>query len=136
MSRSEYVDDLDTWATIRWRGAVSSAIRGARGQALLREMLIALDGMPIKRLAKNAFADQSGDFCAIGVLGKSRGMDASEFSRLLDMDINDIAKLFGVADALLREIMEENDNGTWRRETHEERWERMREWVNNNLITK
>jgi hypothetical protein len=34
MSRSGYSDDIDSaddqWALIRWRGAVKSAIRGAR----------------------------------------------------------------------------------------------------------
>jgi len=39
MSRSGYSDDCDVWALIRWRGAVKSAIRGARGQAMLRELI-------------------------------------------------------------------------------------------------
>ena len=35
MSRSGYSDGLDEWAMIRWRGAVKSAIRGARGRAII-----------------------------------------------------------------------------------------------------
>lgn len=50
MSRSGYSDDLDSWSMIRWRGAVTSATRGARGQAFFREMLAALDAMPEKKL--------------------------------------------------------------------------------------
>jgi hypothetical protein len=41
------------WSHIRWRGAVASAIRGGRGQAFLREMLAAMDAMPVKRLVAN-----------------------------------------------------------------------------------
>lgn len=37
MSRSGYTDEDDIWAMIRWRGAVTSAIRGKRGQQALRE---------------------------------------------------------------------------------------------------
>jgi hypothetical protein len=38
MSRSGYSDawDDDTWAIIRWRGAVKQAMNGARGQAFKR----------------------------------------------------------------------------------------------------
>lgn len=52
MSRSGYSDDYDgdNWDLIRWRGAVTSAIRGKRGQAFLREALAALDAMPEKQL--------------------------------------------------------------------------------------
>lgn len=35
MSRSGYTDDCDGWQLIMYRGAVASAIRGARGQRLL-----------------------------------------------------------------------------------------------------
>ncbi|ENQ7660184.1 hypothetical protein ACEQOL_006537 [Pseudomonas aeruginosa] len=38
MSRSGYCDDLDNWSLICWRGAVSSAIKGKRGQAFLIEL--------------------------------------------------------------------------------------------------
>jgi hypothetical protein len=51
MGRAGYSEDCDGWALIRWRGAVTSAIRGKRGQAFLREMLDALDALPVKRIA-------------------------------------------------------------------------------------
>jgi hypothetical protein len=44
MSRSGYVDDVDQKDLAMYRGAVASAIRGKRGQALLREMREAMDG--------------------------------------------------------------------------------------------
>ena len=40
MSRSGYSEDVDdNWDHIRWRGQVASAIKGKRGQRMLREML-------------------------------------------------------------------------------------------------
>ena len=51
MSRSGYIDDLDDPLELgRWRGRVASAVRGKRGQRLLRDLLDALDAMPEKRL--------------------------------------------------------------------------------------
>ena len=41
MSRSGYTDGFEMWSVIRWRGAVASAIRGQRGQRLLRDLLAA-----------------------------------------------------------------------------------------------
>ena len=43
MSRSGYTDDVDGWDLIRWRGAVTAAIRGTRGQELLHGLAAALD---------------------------------------------------------------------------------------------
>jgi len=38
MSRSDYDDCEDQWRYIMWRGAVESARRGRKGQALLKDM--------------------------------------------------------------------------------------------------
>lgn len=77
MSRSGYTDDgLDSWQVIRWRGAVASAIRGRRGQALLTELLAALDAMPVKELIKEQLVED-GAVCALGALGRARGVDMS-----------------------------------------------------------
>ena len=42
MSRSGYSDSLENWDLIRWRGQVASAIRGKRGQQLLKELADAM----------------------------------------------------------------------------------------------
>jgi len=106
MSRSGYSDDIDdNWALIKWRGAVKSAIRGARGQAFLRELLTALDTMPEKALASSEL-QADGTFCALGVVGQARGLD------LTKIDTEDWQQLsieFGIAQAMAREIMFEND---------------------------
>lgn len=106
MSRSGYTDDCeDQWDLIRWRGAVASATRGARGQAMLRELLTALDAMPIKELIAGEL-QADGEFCALGVLGASRGKD------LIGIDPYDretVAAEFDIAEALAAEVMHIND---------------------------
>ena len=126
MSRSGYSDDCeDQWGLIRWRGQVASAIKGKRGQTLLRETLAALDAMPEKVLvAGELVAD--GDFCTLGVVGQSRGIPISD----IDPEATDIlAKALDVAEPLVREIVFENDEcGRWD-ESPQDRWARMRRWV-------
>ena len=79
MSRSGYNDECDdNWALIRWRGAVKSAIKGKRGQAMLKDLLAALDAMPNKRLIRGELVEQ-GEYCAIGVLGAARGLPMADF---------------------------------------------------------
>lgn len=160
MSRSGYVDDMcDQWALIRYRGAVSSAIRGKRGQAFLREMLAALDAMPEKRLISGVLvfdgqpeiawdvrphedviiggdvlvtgwgeAVRVGDVCAMGCLGLARG------EKMDGVDAHDaptVAGLFGIAEALAREVAYINDETGGA--SPELRFERVRKWVVENL---
>jgi hypothetical protein len=130
MSRSGYSDDYDQeqWALIRWRGAVKSAIRGKRGQALLKEMLEALEAMPVKSLT-TGLLESDGEVCAFGALGIKRGMNMSVID---PEDYEQVAKDFGTSQALAREIMYENDECGWH-ETGEQLWQRMREWVRSQL---
>lgn len=125
MSRSGYGDDYDSWDTIRWRGAVKSAIRGKRGQAFLHEMLAALDALPEKRLITDELENATGEVCAIGAVGRARGV-------LMDgLDPEDrevVAATFGIAEAMAAEIVYENDEFR-RPETPEQRWQRMRNWI-------
>lgn len=125
MSRSGYSDDCDGWALIRWRGAVNSAIKGARGQAFLKELLAALDAMPDKRLVIDEL-QADGQFCALGVIGAKRGIDMAT----IDPEARDtVAKTFGIAEALAAEIMFENDEAGWIDETPDHRWSRVRNWI-------
>lgn len=106
MSRSGYSDDCEQWALIRWRGAVNSAIKGTRGQKLLREMADALDAMPVKELIAEELQTESGEFCALGVVGAARGLD---MKNLDPEDREGVAKAFGIAPALAAEIVYVND---------------------------
>ena len=159
MSRSGYSDDCDGWALIRWRGAVKSAIRGARGQAMLRELAAALDALPEKRLAAEALTTDEGDYCALGALGRARGMDTAQID---PYDRDAVAQAFGVAEALAAEIMWMNDEMIeesraysnfevcgpmrgWEQHVQlrwvtdpraaEKRWAQMRHWVEQQIIT-
>jgi hypothetical protein len=137
MSRAGYSDDYDdsSYPAAMWRGAVLSAIRGKRGQSFLLELLAALDALPEKKLAANSFT-RGGEICALGSVAMRRGLDVSEFEPHPDewgsedeVDSDALSKKFGIAAALAREIMYENDEGSLNDETPEQRWIRVRAWV-------
>lgn len=131
MSRSGYSEDYDdNWSWIRWNGVVASATRGKRGQAFLRDLLVALDAMPSKRLISNDLIreDSTGfeNVCAIGALGKARGLDLNP----IDPDDPDrVAGVFNIATPLAREVVYVNDQAGHWKETPEARWFRVRAWV-------
>lgn len=128
MSRHGYVDDIDDPLELgRWRGRVMSAIRGKRGQALLRDLLIALESMPEKRLIANELVDQEGACCALGAVAKLRQIDVGN----LDPDDRDkISEVFDIARPLACEIMFWNDDFHG---TPEARWKWVYAWVKEQL---
>jgi len=127
MSRSGYSEDGDQWAIIRWRGAVRSAVRGRRGQAFLKEMLVALDSLPAPRLIDGEL-EADGEACALGSVGKSRGI---EMAGIDPENQEAVSYAFGIPPALAAEIMYINDEAAayWIEENPEQRWWRVREWV-------
>lgn len=138
MSRSGYSDDYDADGTGGlWRGAVTRAIKGKRGQALLREVAAALDAMPSKTLVAESLVTADGQFCTLGALGAVRGLD---LKTIHPEDWDQVAKAFNVAPALVREIVYENDEAgdvmRWNQppETDAERWARMRAWVAKQIV--
>lgn len=129
MSRSGYSDDCWGVQLICWRGAVASAIRGKRGQSFLHEMLHAMAALPEQKLIDGEL-EQEGAVCAIGAVGKARGVDMS------GIDVEDreaVAKLFGIAPALAAEIVYMNDEASYN-ETPEQRFSRMRAWIEGELF--
>ena len=124
MSRHGYSDDPDPLDLGRWRGRVASAIRGRRGQRLLRDLLAALDAMPEKRLIAHEL-EQDGEVCALGACARLRGIDVSDID---PEDSGRVAAVFDIAEPLAREIVWENDED-WTDKTPEARWARMRKWV-------
>ena len=132
MSRSGYNNDNieDPWRWIMWRGAVASAIRGARGQAFLRELIDTLDAMPKKTLVVGEL-QADGEFCALGVVGQARGID---LTTLDTENWRQISDTFDIARPLAREIMFENDEGScWRDAQGTDRWAHMRRWAESKL---
>ena len=102
MSRSGYTDDCDDYlAAGRWRGRLMSAMRGKRGQKLLRELRDALDAMPEKALIAHELVTPEGDCCALGCLAKAKGIDVSGID---PEDIERVASTFDIAEPLACEI--------------------------------
>lgn len=142
MSRSGYSDDIDQWALIKWRGQVASAIRGKRGQQLLIDLVKALDAMSEKVLIAEELVNAEGDVCALGAVGRLRGVEMTD----LDPEKpRQIANAFNVAQQLAREITYINDergndyrviDGKWKYspETPQQRWERVRAWAISQIL--
>jgi hypothetical protein len=134
---------------------VRSALRGKRGHAFLREALATLDAMPEKRLVSghlvfdgwqppwdgdevivggDTLADRrgvpmpAGSVCLLGAVGQARGLKMQDVD---PEDMDTVAPMFGIADAMARVIVYWNDEGGPRGETPEHRWARMREWIAN-----
>ena len=127
MSRSGYSYDYEYLAL--YRANVGRAIRGKRGQNLLREMAQALDAMPDKRLVAGDLVSDEG-VCPLGAAGEARGLDMTK----LDPECpEEVATAFGVARPLVAEVVFENDEASPGNETPEHRWQRMRAWVGRHL---
>lgn len=128
MSRSGYSDDYEHMNL--YRATVDRAIKGKRGQAFLQDLAKAMDEMPVKRLISNELVTEEGEVCAIGAVCKKRGLDAN-----IDFEDRDqVARLVGIAPCLAAEIEFENDEAyPAYKETPEEKWTRMRKWVDDQL---
>jgi hypothetical protein len=150
MSRSGYSDDCD-YINL-WSGAVERAIRGYRGQYLLWRLRDALDAMPVKRLIADVLATEAGEVCALGAVDPQCQADPD--------DRDAVAKHFNIAPALAAEIAYINDEvhryhwvrgpfaplddglgdhyqpplGRNIEETPEERWIRVRQWVDEQIV--
>lgn len=139
MSRSGYSDDIDDQLALgRWRGQVASAMRGKRGQQLLRDLITALDALPEKKLIAHTVA-QDGCFCSLGAVAHLRGVDLAQpdpeyFNKAAAGNALDIPH------QLAAEVVYENDEaGEYlyaygEHESPEARWVRMRQWAVSNLI--
>jgi len=133
MGRSGYAEADDCENVGLWRAAVARAINGKRGQAFLREMADALDAMPVKELVADEVVRDDGHVCAIGAVAVARKLSVVG----LDVyDQDEVARTFGIARALAAEIAFENDDdfSRHRSETPAQRWQRMREWVDAQLL--
>jgi hypothetical protein len=129
MSRSGYSDDLDCGELNLYRGAVDSAIRGKRGQRLLRDLVRALEAMPVKELIPDEL-ESNGQVCALGAVGLRRGLDMSK----IDPEDSELVALkFDISDALAREVTYQNDEAAFYPETPAQRWERMYKWAKSKL---
>jgi hypothetical protein len=138
MSRSNYSDDCEEPALALYRGRVANAIKGERGQAFLRELVAALDAMPVKELIRGDLVRSDGACCTLGTVVVSRGYDAE---KIIDRNEDEgetasaVAAALGISETMVREITYMNDEG-YEYGTPAQRWTRMRRWVAENIKAK
>jgi hypothetical protein len=120
MSRSGYSYELDVLDLGRYRGRVASAVRGQRGQRLLKDTLAALEAMPHKRLISDELRDD-GEVCTLGAVMVLRGLEPEKF----DPEEHDVlGGALDVSECLVREIEYLNDEEA--PSDPEKRWAYMR----------
>ncbi len=128
MSRHGYSDECENLAM--WRGIIASASRGKRGQAFFRALLEALDAMKDKRLVEGELQTEEGAVCALGCLGKARGVDLESVET---SDWPALGELFDIAPQLAQEVMYVNDE-QFRVSGPEARWRIVRDWTARQII--
>jgi hypothetical protein len=130
MSRSGYSDDCEHIHL--WRGNVERTINGKRGQEFLQELIEALEAMPDKRLITDSLRVETGEVCALGAVGLKRGID---MTRLNPEEPEQVGRAFGISTMLVQEIVYQNDERAYRRQTAEERWQDMHAWAKNHITS-
>jgi hypothetical protein len=134
MSRSGYTDDFDDYGRLMlYRATVERAIEGKRGQAMLREMVVALDAMPVRELHEDLFVATDGRVCAMGALALARGGEIDKLARVEETDPEFVGEIMGIAPVMAAEIAFENDENGGGLEP-EDRWRHMRAWAESNII--
>jgi hypothetical protein len=133
MSRHGYQDDLHTLDLGRWRGMVASAIKGRRGQRFFADLAKALDDMPEKRLVSGRLQTKDGDCCALGAVCAVKGYDYTSHEDDAPYELEELnahlSLVLDIAECLVKEVEYVNDELGRQEETPEQRWERVRKWV-------
>jgi len=132
-----YQDDygFEPWMEGQQAGALQSAIRGQRGQRLLRDLVAGLDALPAPELSAGALEDKAtGCCCAFGAVRRYRGAAAVPlyFDPMEeDLDPPHYAEPFDVAPALAWAVVDVNEG--WSINNNEaarrQRWQRVRDWA-------
>lgn len=143
MSRHGYIeaDEIDHLELGRWRAQVTNAMRGRRGQALLRDLIVGLEAMPPQeRELHEIVVDDGENACALGVVARVRGVDLKDLNPHWDeefeeYDVDDIdpdwladslSDRLNIASQLAREVMWENDEHSG---SPAQRWRFMYGWA-------
>ena len=143
MSRYCDYDDYDyePWMEGQAAGARRSAIRGRRGQQLLRDLIAGLDALPVQELAAGSLEDpETGCVCALGAVRLQRGADAVP---LLfdptdpDVDWRNLAEPFDISETLANAVVSQNEyyDGCNDEQSRRRRWRSVRDWAVRNLTT-
>ena len=151
MSRITYAEpnsleeELRCWA---FEGNMARAIKGKKGQRILKELEAALLALPKKRLISDQFATPEGDVCAWAALllsrtlaaGASRQEAMGAMEKQIDFEPNGWNAISGPSQVLkicvplVWAIVERNEE--YRGKTPEETYERVLNWVQSNIKEK
>jgi hypothetical protein len=142
MSRYCDSDDYDwePWMEGQAAGAMRSAIRGRRGQQLLRDLIAGLDALPVPELAAGALEDpETGCVCALGAVRLQRGAKAVPLRfdpDDPDIDWRDLAEPFDISETLAHAVVSENEYGSKRNDEQSRRmrWRSVRAWAVGHLL--
>ena len=142
MSRYSDCDDYDwePWMEGQAAGALRSAIRGRRGQQLLRDLIAGLDALPVPELAAGALEDpKTGCVCALGAVRLQRGPEAVPLRfdpTDEDADWRELAKPFDISETLANAVVSQNEYGSKRNDeqSRRRRWLSVRAWAVGHLI--
>ena len=111
------------------------SLRGRKGQVALRELEAALQALPHPQLGHDVLVEPTGEVCAIGAMMVQRRIDAgmsreqaiAECSNVDSCDTQEAGERIGMPSLVAWSAAVENDE--YRRETPEQRYERMLAWV-------
>ena len=135
---------------VLWQQAVTNALRGRRGQAVLRELREALLDLPQPRLIVGALV-REGEVCALGALAAQRlaaspiTLNSTQIGSLVELEAfvgqwtqdefssMEFGRQMGLVRPLAWAIAYENDEGSWNRETPEQTFQRVLRWVDRQL---
>lgn len=113
-----------------WKANCERSIRGAAGQAELKQLRDALLALPEKRLISDSLDNEDGEVCAIAAYGKHKGLNLEEFHPESDSDEVGIAA--GMPRLVAWKVVEMNDI-EFSHLTPEQRYTRMLAWVESKL---
>lgn len=130
MSRSGYIDDCEYIGL--YRANVGRSLGSKRGQAFLKELAAAMDAMTVKELISGELVDDVGSCCAIGTVCRSRAVDVAEVDATCPKSVGE---LLGISKIMAAEIAYENDEAGPLREEPCYRWKRVRNWVNEQIVS-
>lgn len=134
MSRISYSEDEDYPGQFElWQANCRRSIKGKHGQEELRALRDALLALPDKCLIHEALTDDEGGVCAIGAYAKHKGLDLQKFDPEDETDEVGIAA--GMPALVAWKVVEMNDMEFHSRFSPEERYARMLEWVNKQLLS-
>lgn len=135
MSRSGYSDECEHLNL--YRANVERVINSKRGQAFLRELGEKMDAMPDKSLIAGELVDASGQCCALGVICKSRNINAGNIDYFDPMSVGNslgINHMMAAEIAFINDKCFDFDESKLRaQETPKSRFNRVRSWVSENI---